>query len=215
MKRPVNSMCWRPKPAPNLRCSGCAAPLAPEVTSTTRLRLFIAFGALYEKENCVTPNPYAPPKAEVAEIAGERISPPLWNPNAAANWSLLFSPAFGAFLHMRNWQALGQPSRATSAKIWFVLSLVTIGGLSCASVVVPDSKQLAGSVRLVGFLLLLAWYFGSARSQASYVKTHFGNTYARRGWLKPLAVAVLVLFTFIVVVTGAAMLKGTVMKAAV
>jgi hypothetical protein len=149
----------------------------------------------------VTLNPYAPPKVEIADTAGERISPPLWNPNAAANWSLLFSPAFGAYLHMKNWQALGQANKATSAKVWFVLSVVVLGGLSCASEMAPYSKQLAGSVRVVGFLLLLSWYFGSARGQAAYVKTHFGNTYPRRGWFKALAVAVLALFAFIVVVT--------------
>lgn len=110
--------------------------------------LFLIVRALYEKGNCVTPNPYAPPQAEVADIAGERNPPPLWNPNAAANWSLLFSPAFGAFLHMKNWQALGQPNKATSAKVWFVLSLVVL---------------------------------------------------ARRGWSKPLAVAVLALFALIVI----------------
>lgn len=170
------------------------------MTSRVASGLFRIVRALYEKGNCVTPNPYAPPKAEVADIAGERNPPPLWNPNAAANWSLLFSPAFGAFLHMKNWQALGQPNKATSAKIWFVLSLVVLAGLTCASVIGPYSKQQAGSVRTVGFLVLLAWYFGSARGQASYVKTRFGNTYPRRGWSKPLAVAVLALFALIVIV---------------
>ena len=147
------------------------------------------------------PNPYAPPKAEVADITGERTAPPLWNPNAAANWSLLFSPAFGAFLHMKNWQALGQPNKATSSKVWFVLSLVVIGGLSCASVMGLFSEQQAGSVRIVGFLLLIVWYFGSARGQAAYVKTHFGDTYPRRGWSLPLAVAVLAIIALIVILT--------------
>jgi hypothetical protein len=149
----------------------------------------------------VTQNPYAPPKAEVADIAGEGNPPLLWNPNAAANWSLLFSPAFGAFLHMKNWQALGQPDKATSAKVWFVLSLVVLAGLSCASVMGSYSNQQVGSLRIVGFILLIAWYFGSARGQAAYVKTHFGNTYPRRGWSKPLGVAVLALVAFVVVLT--------------
>ena len=149
----------------------------------------------------MTLNPYAPPNAKVAENAGERISPPLWNPNAAANWSLLFSPAFGAFLHMKNWKALDQPSKATSAKVWFALCLVVLVGLWLMVVMLPDTKQLAGSARIVGFLLLIVWYFGSARAQASYVKMHFGNDYPRRGWLKPLAVAVLVFLALIVIVT--------------
>ena len=95
----------------------------------------------------MTSNPYAPPKAPIADTAGEGISPPLWNPNAAANWSLLFSPAFGAFLHMKNWQALGQPIKATSAKVWFVLILVVLGGLSCASVMVFTILEAAERVR--------------------------------------------------------------------
>jgi hypothetical protein len=64
------------------------------------------------------------------------------------------------FLHMKNWQALGEPNKATSAKVWFVLSLVVLGGFSCASVLGPYSQQQTGSVRIVGFLLLIAWYFG-------------------------------------------------------
>ena len=87
-----------------------------------------------------------------------------------------------------------------------MLSLVVLGGLSCASVMGLFSEQQAGSVRIVGFLLLIAWYFGSARGQASYVKTHLGNTYPRRGWSKPLGVAVLALIALVVVVTVLALL---------
>jgi hypothetical protein len=43
-------------------------------------------------------------------------APALWNPNAAANWSLLFSPMFGAWLHMKNWAALGEPERAAARR---------------------------------------------------------------------------------------------------
>lgn len=47
----------------------------------------------------------------------------IWNPSAAATWSLVFTPAFGAFIHMRNWQAVGQPQLAASARRWFYASL--------------------------------------------------------------------------------------------
>jgi hypothetical protein len=36
-------------------------------------------------------NPYAPPKAQVSDAAEGKQ--PIWNPNAAASWRLLFSPA--------------------------------------------------------------------------------------------------------------------------
>ena len=32
-------------------------------------------------------NPYAPPKAELADTLQDGTSPHLWNPGAAANWS--------------------------------------------------------------------------------------------------------------------------------
>ena len=53
---------------------------------------------------------YAPPTAHVDDVHAARqsaVAPPLWNPGAAMAWSLLFSPIFGAFVHMKNWQALG------------------------------------------------------------------------------------------------------------
>jgi hypothetical protein len=50
----------------------------------------------------------------------------IWNPAAAARWSLLFTPAFGAFIHMRNWQTLEQPERAASARRWFLASLALL-----------------------------------------------------------------------------------------
>jgi hypothetical protein len=46
-----------------------------------------------------TPPPTGPP-------------PALWNPKAAAYWSLLFSPAFGAFVHARNADAMGRVDEA-------------------------------------------------------------------------------------------------------
>ena len=50
-------------------------------------------------------------------------SPALWNPNAAACWSLLFSPAFGAYLHARNAEALGRAEEAKANRVWFYLSI--------------------------------------------------------------------------------------------
>ena len=61
-------------------------------------------------------NPFAPPQAEVADVPTGEAAPALWNPNAASSWSLLFSPIFGAYLHMQNWQALGQPDKAEQCR---------------------------------------------------------------------------------------------------
>ena len=151
----------------------------------------------------MTPNPYAPPKADVADVVRGEVAPPLWNANAAASWSLLFSPAFGAFVHMKNWQALGEPAKAASAKTWGIATLVVLMVVSVASMLVPDSKALDGVSRIVMFALLLSWYYSSGRPQAALIKARFGTLYPRRGWAKPLLLAVaalVVLFAAMMVV---------------
>ena len=91
-------------------------------------------------------------------------APALWNPNAAASWSLLFSPVFGATLHMLNARAMGDEDHARQSK-WALIVLLVI--------------------------LLLGWYFAIGRKQVEAVKQQYGSDYPRKSWLKPLALAVL------------------------
>ena len=154
-------------------------------------------------------NPFAPPQAEVSDVTARvEQAPPLWNPNAAASWSLLFSPILGAYLHMRNWQALGQPEKAATSKNWIIGVLaffIVLMGLSLAA---PQSKALDLLGRVGGFALLLGWYYSIGKSQQAYVLARFGKGYPRRGWLLPLAAAVGALIAFIVVVFVIALLTG-------
>jgi hypothetical protein len=56
-------------------------------------------------------------KARTATPEPNSRPPALWNPNAAAGWSLLFTPAFGAFLHARNgtrWGVIARPKPTRS-----------------------------------------------------------------------------------------------------
>jgi hypothetical protein len=138
-------------------------------------------------------NPYAAPTARVAD-AGAEIAPPMWNPNAAASWSLLFTPAFGAFLHMLNWRALGDQEKAGAAKTWFIVSMGMLALYLLLAVLVPNFDM-----RFVGFGYLLAWYFAAARSQAQYVKDKFGNDYPRNGWGLPLLLGIGGIFAYIVI----------------
>ena len=129
---------------------------------------------------------YAPPKAEVeGPSLDAEAAPALWNPNAAANWSLLFSPILGTWLHMLNWRALGETERAESAKTWLLATTLLLVGMSLGGALMPLSG-LVGLRPIVSFVLLIAWYFGSARPQANWVKEHYGNRYPRRGWTQPL-----------------------------
>jgi hypothetical protein len=133
-------------------------------------------------------NLYAPPKAQVADIVQHEEAPALWNPGAAASWSLLFSTAFGAFLHMRNWEALGEPAKAAAAKQWIVIYLLMIAGLIVASVLQPANKAMLGIVRLCSLAMLIAWYCLSGKPQIDFVKSRYGKDYPRKGWAKPMLV---------------------------
>lgn len=148
-------------------------------------------------------NPYAPPTAAVADIGTAAASaipnPPLWNPGAAASWSLLFSPIFGALLHMKNWQALGDPGKAATSKNWAIGTAVFFVLGVVLSVAFPDSKAVDQLSRLGGFVLLIAWYYAIGKSQGSLVQARYGKGYPRRGWAKPLGLAVAAMFGFVVV----------------
>ena len=155
-------------------------------------------------------NPYAPPTARVDDVItpATEAAPRLWNPNAAVNWSLLFSPAFGAWLHMKNWQALGEPQKAKAAKTWIVVSLVLILALSLASRLRPDSKGLDSATRSFGLVLLVAWYVSAGRAQALLVKQRFGKSYPRRGWAQPLLWAIGAVIGFFALVFVIAFVVG-------
>ena len=155
-------------------------------------------------------NPYAPPTARVDDVVAPttEAAPRLWNPNAAVNWSLLFSPAFGAWLHMKNWQALGELQKAKTAKTWIVISLALILGLSLASGLLPDSTGLDRATRSFGLVLLVAWYLSAGRAQALLVKQRFGKSYPRRRWAQPLLWAVGAMIGFFALVFVVAFAAG-------
>ncbi len=115
-----------------------------------------------------TTNRYAPPKTEVGDSRAAAGAPALWNPNAAANWSLLFTPIFGAYLHMKNWEALDDAAKATSARRWTIASaLVELAGL--LTMAIAPGATLTALVQWGTLPMLLAWYFASARGQARLV----------------------------------------------
>lgn len=103
-------------------------------------------------------------------------TPRLWNPNAAANWSLLFSPIFGAWVQARNWQALNQPGKARNSMMWvyfgFVFLLVVL--------FLPD-----GVGATPGIIFLLVWYSSSGKGQAKLIKDQNIN-YEKKTWDRPL-----------------------------
>ena len=144
-------------------------------------------------------NPYAPPRADVADVptaAASGAAPALWNPNAAANWSLLFSPAFGAYLHMLNWRALGDEGKARTSKIFVVCTVSLWVVTLLLGMIAPDSPVMDVLSRVMGLGLLIGWYVTLGRAQAKVVLGRYGKTDPRRGWLKPLGYGVLAVLAF-------------------
>jgi hypothetical protein len=114
----------------------------------------------------------------------------IWNPNAAANWSLIFTPAFGAYLQMLNWRTLGETKKSFSSENWFYASLVMLVIYVVMGSSMDDSKAASTAATWLGFLFLCIWYFASGRAQCRFVKEKFGKDYSKKPWGKPLLIAV-------------------------
>ena len=153
-------------------------------------------------------NPYAPPNAVVEDVTPLQSAPPLWNPNAAASWSLLLSPIFGSVLHMKNWNAMGEPTKAAESKRWAIGSVTFFVVFLVASVVLPESKAVDGLGRLAALVLLIAWYYASGKRQNAFVLSRYGKGYPRRGWAKPLSLALLAFAGLIVLAVLVGVVAG-------
>jgi len=142
------------------------------------------------------------PSQETSATQGAGLEPPrLWNPNAAASWSLLLTPAFGSFLHARNADVLGRTSEAKANRAWFYISLA-YSVLVLISEFFPSLPDRAFS--LVAIVILLAWYFSAGRRQVIDVKYALHDNYRRKPWTKPLLIGFggLIAFVAAAVVLG-------------
>ncbi|MDB6124630.1 MAG: Uncharacterized protein JWQ71_3623 [Pedosphaera sp.] len=123
--------------------------------------------------------------------------PALWNPNAAACWSLLFTPAFGAYLHARNADSLGRAEEAKAHRVWFYVSLGYLGFV-LVSVFIPAIPEAVFRGAAIG--ILMGWYFTQGQKQVQHVKETCQTGYQRRSWKKPLLIAFGCLVGYLIVV---------------
>ena len=110
-------------------------------------------------------------------------TPKLWNPNAAANWSLLFSPIFGAWLQGKNWKELNEWDEAKKSMMWVYFGFLFI----IVSVYLPENYRFP-----LGFSFLIAWYFTSGKKQIKYFKEK-GINYQKKSWGKPILISLICL----------------------
>src|SRR5689334_11131364 len=141
-------------------------------------------------------DPYAPPASSGADPLLPNASYPIWNPRAAAAWSLLFSPIFGSILYVLNWRALDERRRARGVRTWLFVSLVfylarmTLTSAQLVSAKVQPAVDLI--CMAVGLVYFIVWYVAAGREQIDYVDTRFQSGYAKRAWARPLLIALLV-----------------------
>jgi hypothetical protein len=143
-----------------------------------------------------------------ASVAASDQSSAIWNPNAAANWSLVFSPAFGSYLQMLNWKALGQSDKAASSQNWFYASLAILVVYVLMGVFMSDSSAADGATRGLGFLYLLVWYFSAGRSQGKFVKEKFGSNYPKKPWGKALLIGIAAIIGYLIFAVVVGLILG-------
>jgi hypothetical protein len=114
----------------------------------------------------------------------------LWNPNAVANWSLLFTPIFGAWLTYLNWQGLGEAAYAKKSKYWLIASIALLFPLG---VLINVTNNIMLGISAIGgyIALLLSWFYIENRKQNRCLNERFGKDYPKKHWLKPLVIAIL------------------------
>jgi hypothetical protein len=114
----------------------------------------------------------------------------IWNPAAAACWSIVFTPAFGAYLVMRNWETLGDTRQAMIARKWFCFSLGLLVVQLLSTAIDSRVNSESNLMHWVGLAFLLAWWIGAALPQMLRVRARFGSGYERKGWDAALMTAV-------------------------
>ena len=117
---------------------------------------------------------YAPPAAPLDAVV-EQNSPPLWNPNAVGLWSFLLTPVFGSTLLLYNWRAIGDAAKQRESLVWLWVSVAML----VVCMLFP----------VVTLPYLVTWYLSWQSKQTKYVVARWGNGYTRRGWGRPLAIA--------------------------
>ena len=158
--------------------------------SCSKLYSFMASGS-EPRSNCVKPAANDAVFQSDSEIGSLDEKVAIWNPYLAAFCSLLLTPAFGSFLLLKNWQAMGDMEKYKPARYWFYGSL-TVLALNLIMPLMPGNpvvgQFIADSVALA---YLGAWYLIAATDQASYLREKFGKECQRRPWGQALLIGLI------------------------
>ncbi len=132
----------------------------------------------------------------------------LWNPLAAAAWSLIFSPILGAYLHMRNWQALGDDVQADKSKKWLGFAVVFVFFINFIFPFMgEDTTKMYETANQLTHLLTGVWFFVAAYPQVKYVKQHFPQGYNKKPWVRVLVIALVIALTLTAILAAMGIVK--------
>lgn len=129
-------------------------------------------------------NPYQAPESSLDNYDDDDYDiPPLYNPNAAALWSILFTP-FGAWIHAKNWEAVGEDELAKQNYVFAIAMLATV-------IILTVLEMLTGiGLPIPHLALLLIWYFQFGKKQVTLFKEELGNDYEKASLVKPVLIGV-------------------------
>ena len=99
----------------------------------------------------------------------------LWDPKVAFRLSFLFSPIFSIWIHVKNWKALNQKSKAKNSMIWLYGAIV----LMVIILIIPNANATPS------ILISVVWFFVSGNKQIKYIEENHIE-YQKKSWKKPI-----------------------------
>jgi hypothetical protein len=119
----------------------------------------------------------------------------LWNPDAAAFFSLLLTPLFGATLHFLNSRQLGDDTQSLKAGLALVAAaLVTFGALYVGFSDEISVRNTLAASGMVAFYTLL-WYVFVGHGQSKLVSARYGTRYRKMSLSIPVVIALALLLS--------------------
>ena len=136
---------------------------------------------------------YAPPPPPQYGQYDQSGTPRLYNPSAAANWSILLTPVFGGWCVYTNYKELGEQSRAqTSLIVTIVIAAATVfGPLLSLFTALPDAIG-----RAIPLVTLILWYLIEAKGQINFIKSR-NIVYEKKPWGTPVLIGLIATVAYV------------------
>jgi len=106
----------------------------------------------------------------------------LWNPTAANVLGLLLSPAFSAYVHMRNWRVIGDLDKTAQTRTWFIALAACFFTAGVLTIVGQMRHEALAPPAAINLLLVALWCAREGREQIRFLRTYKGGAHVRKPW---------------------------------